>query len=124
MEETHKVDSLDQPVEKYFGAARHWPWEIIYYRRLKKGPISTENYAKRLEQNKGFGTVDQYVRGWWEQLEVTLYQSDYKKICDIERVRGSFILSSISPYYVRATAAWVMCVLSIFPPYELLACEG
>ncbi|TVU29861.1 hypothetical protein EJB05_21449 [Eragrostis curvula] len=67
--ETHEVDSLDQPVEKYFGAARLWPWEIIYYRRLKKGPISTENYAKRLEQNKEFGIVDQYVRsssGWWE----------------------------------------------------------
>jgi len=62
-------DSSDQPVEKYFGAARLWPWEIIYYRRRKKGPISTENYAKRLEQNKEFGIVDQYVRsssGWWE----------------------------------------------------------
>jgi hypothetical protein len=98
MEETHKVDSLDQPVEKYFGAARHWPWEIIYYRRLKKGPISTENYTKRLEQNKGFGTVDQYVRsssGWWEQLEGTLYHSDYKKTGDMEKMRMSFILSSI-----------------------------
>jgi hypothetical protein len=67
--ETHEVDSLDQPVEKYLGAARLWPWEIVYYRRLKKGSISTENYAKRLEQNKEFGIVDQYVRsssGWWE----------------------------------------------------------
>ncbi|XP_062219235.1 uncharacterized protein LOC133919042 [Phragmites australis] len=63
------VDLSDQPVEKYFGAARLWPWEIINYRRLKKGPISTENYAKRLEQNKEYGIVDQYVRsssGWWE----------------------------------------------------------
>jgi hypothetical protein len=62
-------ESSDQSVEKYFGAARLWPWEIIYYRRRKKGPISTENYAKRLEQNKEFGIVDQYVRsssGWWE----------------------------------------------------------
>ncbi|RCV06683.1 hypothetical protein SETIT_1G182600v2 [Setaria italica] len=62
-------NSSDQPVEKYFGAARLWPWEIIYYRRRKKGPISTENYAKRVEQNKEFGIVDQYVRsstGWWE----------------------------------------------------------
>jgi hypothetical protein len=67
--ETQEVDSLDQPVEKYLGAARLWPWEIIYYRQLKKGSISTENYAKRLEQNKEFGIVDQYVRsssGWWE----------------------------------------------------------
>ncbi|KAL6634223.1 hypothetical protein ACP70R_026894 [Stipagrostis hirtigluma subsp. patula] len=67
--EAQKVDSSDQSVEKYFGAARLWPWEIIYYRRLKKGPISTENYAKRLEQNKEYGIVDQYVRsssGWWE----------------------------------------------------------
>ncbi|CAN6238329.1 unnamed protein product [Urochloa humidicola] len=64
-----REDSSDQSVEKYFGAARLWPWEIIYYRRRKKGPISTENYAKRLEQNKQFGIVDQYVRsssGWWE----------------------------------------------------------
>ncbi|CAN6231864.1 unnamed protein product [Urochloa humidicola] len=64
-----REDSSDQPVEKYFGAARLWPWEIIYYRRRKKGAISIENYAKRLEQNKEFGIVDQYVRsssGWWE----------------------------------------------------------
>jgi hypothetical protein len=62
-------NSSDQPVEKYFGAARLWPWEIIYYRKCKKGPLSTENYAKRVEQNKEFGIVDQYVRsssGWWE----------------------------------------------------------
>ncbi|WVZ75135.1 hypothetical protein U9M48_023222 [Paspalum notatum var. saurae] len=67
--DTRGVDSSDQSVERYFGAARLWPWEIIYYRRRKKGPISTENYAKRLEQNKEFGIVDQYVRsssGWWE----------------------------------------------------------
>lgn len=67
--EARDIDLLNQPVEKYFGAARLWPWEIIYYRRRKKGPISTENYAKRLEQNKEYGIVDQYVRsssGWWE----------------------------------------------------------
>lgn len=67
--EAQEGDSSDQPVEKYFGAARLWPWEIIHYRRRKKGPISTENYAKRLEQNKEFDIVDQYVRsssGWWE----------------------------------------------------------
>ncbi|XP_015688942.1 serine/arginine-rich splicing factor 4-like [Oryza brachyantha] len=67
--EARGTDLLNQPVEKYFGAARMWPWEVIYYRRFKKGPISTENYAKRLEQNKEYGIVDQYVRsssGWWE----------------------------------------------------------
>lgn len=56
-------------VEAYFGAARMWPWQIIYYRRLKKGPISTENYARRLEQNREFGIVDKYIRsssGWEE----------------------------------------------------------
>ncbi|KZV28420.1 Splicing factor, arginine/serine-rich [Dorcoceras hygrometricum] len=26
----------DMPVETYFGSARLWPWEIIYYRRMKK----------------------------------------------------------------------------------------
>ncbi|KAK8685638.1 hypothetical protein V6N13_041637 [Hibiscus sabdariffa] len=55
--------------EAYFGAACLWPWEIIYYRRLKKGPISTENYARRVEQNKEFGIVDKYIRsssGWGE----------------------------------------------------------
>ncbi|XP_026658798.2 serine/arginine-rich splicing factor 4-like [Phoenix dactylifera] len=59
----------DISVEEYFGAARLWPWEMIYYRRLKKGPISTENYARRLEQNKEFGIVDKYIRsssGWGE----------------------------------------------------------
>ncbi|XP_022744789.1 serine/arginine-rich splicing factor 4-like [Durio zibethinus] len=56
-------------VEAYFGSACMWPWEIIYYRRLKKGPISTENYASRVAQNKEFGIVDKYVRsssGWGE----------------------------------------------------------
>lgn len=56
-------------VEMYFGAARFWPWEMIYYRRLKKGPISTENYARRIMQNKEFGIVDRYIRsssGWTE----------------------------------------------------------
>jgi hypothetical protein len=67
--EAREVVLSNQTVENYFGAARLWPWEIIYYRRCKKGPISTENYGKRLEQNKEFGIVDQYVRsssGWWE----------------------------------------------------------
>lgn len=67
--EAREIVITNQPVEDYFGAARLWPWQIIYYRRCKKGPISTENYAKRLEQNKEFGIVDQYVRsssGWWE----------------------------------------------------------
>ncbi|KAK8938924.1 hypothetical protein KSP39_PZI011480 [Platanthera zijinensis] len=61
---------LDVTVESYLGAARLWPWEMIYYRRLKKGPISTENYAKRLEQNKEFGIADKYIRGssgWGER---------------------------------------------------------
>ncbi|GMI71083.1 hypothetical protein HRI_000777600 [Hibiscus trionum] len=55
--------------EDYFGAARLWPWEIIYYKRLKKGPISTENYTRRVAQNKEFGIVDKYIRsssGWGE----------------------------------------------------------
>ena len=59
----------DISVEGYFGAARLWPWEMIYYRRLKKGPISTGNYARRLEQNKEFGIEDRYIRsssGWGE----------------------------------------------------------
>jgi hypothetical protein len=67
--EAREVVLSNEPVENYFGAARLWPWEIIYYRQCKKGPISTENYAKRLEQNKEFGIVDEYVRsssGWWE----------------------------------------------------------
>ncbi|KAM7499888.1 hypothetical protein LguiA_024302 [Lonicera macranthoides] len=56
-------------VETYFGSARLWPWEIIYYRRLKKGLITTENYARRVAQNKEFGIVDKYIRsssGWGE----------------------------------------------------------
>ncbi|KAA8518484.1 hypothetical protein F0562_015958 [Nyssa sinensis] len=59
----------DLPVETYFGSARLWPWEIIHYRRRRKGPISTENYARRIAQNKEFGIVDKYIRsssGWGE----------------------------------------------------------
>ncbi|PIN07497.1 hypothetical protein CDL12_19934 [Handroanthus impetiginosus] len=67
-EETEK----DLPVEIYFGSARSWPWEIIYYRRLKKGPISAENNAQRVSQNEEFGIVDKYIRGssgWSETNE-------------------------------------------------------
>ncbi|KAF5750560.1 serine/arginine-rich splicing factor 4-like isoform X1 [Tripterygium wilfordii] len=56
-------------VEDYNGSSRLWPWEIIYYRRLKKGPISTENYARRIAQNREFGITDKYIRsssGWYE----------------------------------------------------------
>ncbi|XP_062112591.1 uncharacterized protein LOC133823756 isoform X2 [Humulus lupulus] len=49
--------------ESYFGSARLWPWESIYYRRMKKGPVSVENYAKRVSQNQEFGIVDKYIRG-------------------------------------------------------------
>ncbi|KAL9250412.1 hypothetical protein AKJ16_DCAP05028 [Drosera capensis] len=54
----------------YFGACRLWPREIIYYRKLKKGPISFENYARRVSQNKEFGIVDKYIRSssGWGQL--------------------------------------------------------
>lgn len=60
----------DLPVEVYFGSARLWPWELIYYRRLKKGPISAENYSRRIAQNAEFGIVDRYIRGssGWGEL--------------------------------------------------------
>ncbi|KAE8689939.1 Ubiquitin E2 variant 1D-4 [Hibiscus syriacus] len=67
--ETQEENERHLSAEAYFGAASLWPWEIIYYRRLKKGPISTENYARRVEQNKEFGIVDKYIRsssGWGE----------------------------------------------------------
>lgn len=67
--EPPKESEMHLSVEAYFGSARFWPWDIIYYRRLKKGPISVENYARRLAQNEEFGIVDKYVRsssGWGE----------------------------------------------------------
>lgn len=66
MEQSGKNDLF---IEDYFGSARLWPWEIVYYRRLRKGPISVENYAQRIVQNQEFGIVDKYVRsssGWGE----------------------------------------------------------
>ncbi|KAL6138314.1 hypothetical protein ACLB2K_063597 [Fragaria x ananassa] len=57
------------PIEEYLGSACLWPWEIIYYRRLKKGLVSVENYARRVSQNQEFGIVDKFVRsssGWGE----------------------------------------------------------
>lgn len=57
------------PMEGYFGSARLWPWEVINYRRVKKGLISVENYARRVAQNQEFGIVDKYIRsssGWGE----------------------------------------------------------
>ncbi|KAJ6864751.1 hypothetical protein NC651_035343 [Populus alba x Populus x berolinensis] len=41
------------PAGTYFCSVR--PWDIIYYRRLKKGSISTEKYARRVDQNREFG---------------------------------------------------------------------
>ncbi|XP_073139967.1 uncharacterized protein [Henckelia pumila] len=48
----------DMPVETYFGSARLWPWEIIYYRRVKKGSDQAENHAQRVAQVKEFGIAD------------------------------------------------------------------
>ncbi|KAI4300587.1 hypothetical protein L6164_033946 [Bauhinia variegata] len=62
-------DEKNLTADAFFGSARMWPWHIIYYRRLKKGPTSTENYARRIAQNKEFGIVDKYIRsssGWGE----------------------------------------------------------
>lgn len=67
--ELPKDDGNNLTVDAFFGCARLWPWHIVYYRRLKKGPISTENYAKRIAQNQEFGIVDKYIRsssGWGE----------------------------------------------------------
>ncbi|XP_022899073.1 serine/arginine-rich splicing factor 6-like isoform X2 [Olea europaea var. sylvestris] len=63
-------DKKDLPAETYLGCARTWPWEIIYYRKLKKGAISAENYARRIAQNKEFCIVDNYIRGssGWGEL--------------------------------------------------------
>jgi hypothetical protein len=75
-------DSSDQSVEKYFGAALHacGPGKPFTYRGRKKGPISTENYAKRVEQNREFGIVDQYVRrssgGWYGGNELDIVHLD------------------------------------------------
>ncbi|KAK7392652.1 hypothetical protein VNO78_21096 [Psophocarpus tetragonolobus] len=80
MEEVHMVLNnygLELPkdnenkltIDTFFGCARLWPWHVVYYRRLKKGPISTENYARRVAQNQEFGIVDKYIRsssGWGE----------------------------------------------------------
>ncbi|KAM6547690.1 hypothetical protein CsatB_019366 [Cannabis sativa] len=67
-EESERHHSL----ESYFGSARLWPWQSIYYRRMRKGPVSVENYAKRVAQNQEFGIVDKYIRsssGWGEMFQ-------------------------------------------------------
>jgi hypothetical protein len=64
-----KGHEIQLTTDDFFGAARFWPWYIIYYRRLKKGPISIENYARRVAQNQEFNIVDKYIRsssGWGE----------------------------------------------------------
>lgn len=62
-------DENNVTINAFFGCARLWPWHAVYYRRLKKGPISTENYDRRVAQNQEFGIVDKYIRsssGWGE----------------------------------------------------------
>ncbi|CAA3031929.1 serine arginine-rich splicing factor 4-like [Olea europaea subsp. europaea] len=68
--ECREENEKNLSLEAYFGSARLWPWEIIYYRRLQKGPIAAENYARRIAQNEEFGIVDKYIRGssGWGQL--------------------------------------------------------
>ncbi|CAN0879398.1 hypothetical protein LINGRAHAP2_LOCUS13021 [Linum grandiflorum] len=68
--------------DAYYGSARFWPWEIIHYRRLKKGLISIENYANRMEQNHKFGIVDKYVRsssGWEEPDQCSMVHLDFSE---------------------------------------------
>ncbi|XP_041025104.1 serine-arginine protein 55-like [Juglans microcarpa x Juglans regia] len=70
--ELPKENERHLSIEAYFGSASLWPWEIIYFRRLKKGPMSIENYARRVAQNKEFCIVDKYIRsssGWGEMGE-------------------------------------------------------
>ncbi|KAK4272697.1 hypothetical protein QN277_021215 [Acacia crassicarpa] len=67
--ELPKDNEKNLAADAFFGCARLWPWHIIYHRRLKKGPISVENYARRVAQNQEFGIVDKYIRsssGWGE----------------------------------------------------------
>jgi len=67
--EVPKDDENNLTVDAFFGCARLWPWHLVYYRKLKKGPISTENYARRVAQNQEFGIIDKYIRsssGWGE----------------------------------------------------------
>lgn len=67
--EMEKEKEKHGSLESWFGSARLWPWEGIYYRRVKKGPISVENYERRVAQNREFGIVDRFVRsssGWGE----------------------------------------------------------
>lgn len=63
-------------IEAYFGSARLWPWQIIYYRRMRKGPISIQNYARRVAQNQEFGIVDKYIRSssGWEEVDQDIKQ--------------------------------------------------
>ena len=60
-----------------------WPWDTIYYKRLKKRPIFIENYARRIAQNRGFGIVDEYIRSSYG-----LYQSSVQ-ILETESERES-----------------------------------
>lgn len=72
--ELPKENERHLPLEALFGCARLWPWEIMYYRRMRKGPISKENYARRVAQNQEFGIVDKYIRsssGWGEMDQVS-----------------------------------------------------
>ena len=70
MKEVYRNDGRPEFGIENHGAARFWPWESILYRRLKRGPISTENYERRKAQNEEFGIKDRFIRsssGWWEE---------------------------------------------------------
>ncbi|KAG8374057.1 hypothetical protein BUALT_Bualt11G0091300 [Buddleja alternifolia] len=63
-------------VEIYFGSPRWWPWEIMYYRGLKKGPISAEDYSRRIAQNEEFVQMPFFITTYaWDMVGKVLYQN-------------------------------------------------
>lgn len=55
------------PFEAFFGFARLWLQELIYYGRKNKGLIWVDNYARRVAQNQEFGIYIRNSSGWGEK---------------------------------------------------------
>nr|TKR86070.1 hypothetical protein D5086_0000241420 [Populus alba] len=111
------------PAGTYFCSAR--PWDIIYYRRLKKGSISTEKYARRVDQNREFGIVTSI-------LEAEVVGENYNKRLTLSWggagvvSRGrSFFPDSMTSLLVSLSKFWILFFTSteVFVEPDLLCPE-
>eukprot|EP01018_Ginkgo_biloba_P014280 Gb_16309 [translate_table: standard] len=60
-EAQYLVENDKRSNRRILGNTHLGPWEAIHYQRLKRGPITTSNYVKRITQNTKYDMAEKYV---------------------------------------------------------------